>query len=733
MRRHESTCRRRGFAVIIVLALLSVTLALSYSMMRVQSTTNQIQQNLSRQSTARQAAISGLSAGIREMYESNWPGVDSTFSRNHGNHQSFEVRYEAGDRWLSASDPEYVEDPFRVTVISTGYAFDPIDPSIRSQYTVRAVMQLIRKKLQPSPSSWQDAAGHAMYAWGTGHSYIEAPCQIHGKLFVNGNFHLCEDWQTNTQPFLGLVDEVAIYNRELTFLDVLYMNLWGNGSNLATTSGMSLFGLHHWWRFNESSSAATIAADAAGGSHGAYRGGAVPGVTVGGDNRAVFLDGKTGRVDLGFLNLPNSNSFSVAVWVAPFGMTGNNAEGRIMSKATSFEENDHLWMLSTEPRGSRGAPTVGLKTDQEFFNRTVNNETLATNQWNLLVVTYNGSTERLTIYLRGAQIDQKKVKGDVLRDSSVMMWIGDNPPGSAISRYLEDLTRLANTNGGDYRPISGDVRISSDRTDLSTFLTLQKQLGCTGSFISTSVTTPSNPTFSGTTYRLFPGGKEYEIPLVSSNLTTTSLAPDAVTNPLGIFRCNSSIRLRDKVNVQGTLIAQGSGSDIEIEGNQITLQGLTLPALAGSDDLHQLPLLISADNVEIKERAEVSASGAITTFGSFSLDTFRDEAQFQMEGLVFTERFNLQSRKSWENLAQYATAHLNNFMSNVARWNPTANFATWLDETTSGKFEDRIKIQAPDSTTRYQWLDLSQPIYQPGDDDTGLVWDLVRWRDDGGT
>ena len=63
--------RRSGFAVVIVLALLSVTLALSYSMMRVQSTTNQIQQNMSRQSDARQAALSGLSAGIRQMYDAD--------------------------------------------------------------------------------------------------------------------------------------------------------------------------------------------------------------------------------------------------------------------------------------------------------------------------------------------------------------------------------------------------------------------------------------------------------------------------------------------------------------------------------------------------------------------------------------------------------------------------------------------------------------------------------------
>ncbi len=101
--------------------------------------------------------------------------------------------------------------------------------------------------------------------------------------------------------------------------------------------------------------------------------------------------------------------------------------------------------------------------------------------------------------------------------------------------------------------------------------------------------------------------------------------------------------------------------------------------------------------------------------------------------MVFTKDFDLQARKNWENLAQYSGYYLSNFINNVGRWNHSANFAQWLDETTSGKFENALRIAAPQRPTSFQWLDLTQPIYQPGQDDAGLVWDLVRWIDDGGT
>ena len=62
-------------AIIVVLGLISIAMALSYTMMRTQGTTLKIQQNSRRRADARQAALSGLMAGLGHMHQANWTGV----------------------------------------------------------------------------------------------------------------------------------------------------------------------------------------------------------------------------------------------------------------------------------------------------------------------------------------------------------------------------------------------------------------------------------------------------------------------------------------------------------------------------------------------------------------------------------------------------------------------------------------------------------------------------------
>jgi hypothetical protein len=63
--------------VIVVLGVISITLALSYAMLRSQVTSVQIQSNLDRRNAARQAAYAGVSAALRAMHQSSWGGVDA--------------------------------------------------------------------------------------------------------------------------------------------------------------------------------------------------------------------------------------------------------------------------------------------------------------------------------------------------------------------------------------------------------------------------------------------------------------------------------------------------------------------------------------------------------------------------------------------------------------------------------------------------------------------------------
>src|SRR5690606_8652862 len=104
---------------------------------------------------------------------------------------------------------------------------------------------------------------------------------------------------------------------------------------------------------------------------------------------------------------------------------------------------------------------------------------------------------------------------------------------------------------GDYRPLNGEVTLSSDRNDISVPLMLYRQLGCTPLYQSTSVSTPTNSTLTGSTYRLYPGGPTYSIPVLDSNVSNQTLQADIDTNPLGIFRRQGSITLKNNVRVEG--------------------------------------------------------------------------------------------------------------------------------------------------------------------------------------
>lgn len=729
---HTFPHRRKGFAVVIVLALLSVTLALSYSMMRVQSTTSQIQHNMSRQADARQAAISGVSAGVREMYRSNWGGVDSTLQMNLGNNSSYQVSYETGDPWLSSDEPEYAELPFRVTVVSTGYAFDSANPTIRSEYIIRVVVQLVRRKLQSNPSSYAAAAGHSVYSFGTGTNTLEAPSQVHGKTFVNGKLDLCEDWQKTNRPFHGLIDEIVIYDRDMSGLEIFSIGLIGNLTNSTLASALSTSGIRHWWRFNESDSTATIAVDSAGSRNGTYKGGVYPGISVSGSNKAVYLDGVSGRVDLGNMSLPNPYNFTIMAWVMPMSLSGDHADGRILSKATHTDSYAHQWMLSTTRSGGNSYPKVRLKTSSNFYEKVPSSGSLSTNSWVLLTLTFNSSSNQAKLYVNGTQRDSWTAYGVPQSSSDILAWIGDNPPGSARTRYLEATKSLADADQGDYRPLAGDVTLSSDRNVLSTALTASRQLGCNILYQSTTASSPSSSTISGSTYRLYPGGKEYTIPQLSSTVHYQTLEPDIETNPLGLFRTQGTVSLENQTTLRGTLIAQTPGSDIRLRGTQVNITGVNLPALDGDSTVYQLPTLIAGDDIEASYGVNATIEGAVVAFGDLNVQNLYSDSVFQLSGQAYVDEFQLNARDDWATVAYYSSYFLTNFVNTMGHANTTANFASWLNDTSSAKFENKVTIDLPEATPTYQWLDVSQPIYQKGDSDTGLVWELVRWKDEGG-
>src|SRR5947199_3626626 len=102
--------RPRGFAVVMVLGLLAITLAISYATLRGQGTTSQLARNNSRALDARVASQSGLAAGLRKISENAWAGVSVPLSVNVTNSSWYQVSFTTGDAKLAATDANYSQD-----------------------------------------------------------------------------------------------------------------------------------------------------------------------------------------------------------------------------------------------------------------------------------------------------------------------------------------------------------------------------------------------------------------------------------------------------------------------------------------------------------------------------------------------------------------------------------------------------------------------------------------------
>src|SRR5687768_5873227 len=86
--------RRRGISVLFVLALLSMTLALAYAMIRLNYTVEQTQSNYQRLGDSRQAAYAGISAALRKMQQNSWSGLGVDLTGDLGRGLSYRVTFE---------------------------------------------------------------------------------------------------------------------------------------------------------------------------------------------------------------------------------------------------------------------------------------------------------------------------------------------------------------------------------------------------------------------------------------------------------------------------------------------------------------------------------------------------------------------------------------------------------------------------------------------------------------
>lgn len=200
-RRVSRPARRRGIAVILVLGIMAVTLALSYALVRSQTQTKLVQDNFTRQTDARLAAETGMARAMQEMTTSSWTGIATPLTGSLNSRTSYTVTYAVGDSSLTSASSNWSEYPFRVTITSVGRSTDRDNASLITSYTVRSVMQLVRKQVASQPTAWTSPQNYLVYQYNVGRGpTIQTPFRMEGNVLLRGMLNFAADYPRGSSP-----------------------------------------------------------------------------------------------------------------------------------------------------------------------------------------------------------------------------------------------------------------------------------------------------------------------------------------------------------------------------------------------------------------------------------------------------------------------------------------------------------------------------------------------------
>lgn len=487
--------RRRGFSVLIVLLLIAVTLSLSYASIRTQSVNRRIQRNATFGVSARSAAASGLATALATMHTTAWRGVDTTLTGRLSRYENFTVEFVTGDDDLEPSDADYDRYPYRVTLKATGYAADPIHPTVIATHHARAVVELIPRALSSSDTELNELTAHTVCQWRSGACSLAVPFRIEGPARFRGQVRLDQElkWTTDQQ----------------------------------------------WWYY------------------------------------------------------------------------------------------------------------LGLN-------------------------------------------DMRKA-------------------GQA-----------------DWRPFTGPVYFRFDEQDAQAYALMNTALQA-GTIDTSSASTFTWRSNDGlVSYRLFPGGKTYDVETVSANLAGVVLTSNAATNPAGLFVRANSVQIGNAVTIRGSLFTRGDGSsNIVVQGNDVRLEPMDLPALDDASDPVQLPVLISAGDISVGNGTQAVLKGLVLARDDFNVATaHQNQTSLHLEGHLACRNLIVGHRTPWNRSAAWWNLVWNLFWiqrSEGIQWFPALLSLMDLN------INPRITIVPDTRSIRYHYYHPTQPIYVPHADDDGLRWNVVRW------
>jgi hypothetical protein len=315
-------------------------------------------------------------------------------------------------------------------------------------------------------------------------------------------------------------------------------------------------------------------------------------------------------------------------------------------------------------------------------------------------------------------------------------------PGSdsARIRYLGDLEELREDGRGDHRPFNGPITLPFSRSSLATLTLLTTQLDVTTHNGSQGGAAPLSHPGTVSHYRLYPGGQEYEVPVIQSeygnDLSNTSIAADPHTNPLAVFRSDGYLRLRDNVSIQGAVITGGFEADIDVTGQNVTWTSPALPALedqSPGETVH-LPAALVSDDFTLDSGATLTLQGALMVWDELEVEKGATSTAFALQGRLLTNQLEINGYETWDSV-NWSNAY-SNFMGLLGLneilgllLGDNRYFPGYMQTTYSLQVAPKVTIKAAPSTANDRWQDWSQPVYAAGSGDEGLIWDLLRWSE----
>ncbi len=298
----------------------------------------------------------------------------------------------------------------------------------------------------------------------------------------------------------------------------------------------------------------------------------------------------------------------------------------------------------------------------------------------------------------------------------------DYPKDSdARNYYLQGLNQMRQAGYADYRPLGGStirLNYSSQTKDTKDRLTL---LGLSTSSLTTTVGTWQASTET-TSYRLYPGGKQYSIPALPQTLQNTVLEADPQTNPLGLFyRSSSALYLENNVTVRGTLLAH----DIHITGQNVQLSGHNLRPLLGTSRPLQLPVIVARNDVKTYENARLQVNGVVSATNRFEVRRANAASTVNMQGRLIAGELYLQGREAWDVSAStwglYVLLYGWQSGANIIPYFPVYMTLFGMD------YPPPARISPPTTETDFHWQSSNTPIYAIKSGDGGLRWEVIRW------